>query len=72
MNLYMREPFAEKTVDIGPYTFEGANPEGTRLLLAKAIEGGAAAEWFTYDTETKQTKRAFTIPSRIQRSGALG
>lgn len=72
LNLYMREPFAEKTVDIGPYTFEGANPEGTRLLLAKEIEGGAAAEWFTYDTETHATKRAFTVPADYNGPGLSG
>jgi len=64
-NLYMREPFAETTYDIGAYTFEGANPEGTRLLLGKYKAGGGGAEYFTYDTETHLAKHAFSTPYPI-------
>ena len=62
-NLYMREPFAEKTYDIGAWTFEGANTEGSRLLLGKPGSGGA--EYFVYNTETPRAKHAFSTPYPI-------
>ncbi len=46
-HLYMRVNGTE-TVDIGAYTFMGANAQGTRLLLVK--EG--TSELLAYDTET--------------------
>ena len=46
-HLYMRVNGAE-TVDIGAYTFRGANAEGTRLLLVK----DGTSELLAYDTET--------------------
>jgi hypothetical protein len=59
--LYMRVGGAQ-TVDIGEYTFEGANPQGTRLLLSKD-----GTEFFSYDTETQAAKRLFSLEG-----GALG
>jgi hypothetical protein len=45
-HLHMRVDGAE-TVDIGEYGYIGANPEGTRLILAKG------SEYFLYHTETQ-------------------
>ncbi len=47
LHLYMRVNGAE-TVDIGAYTYMGANAEGTRLLLVK----DGTSELLAYDTET--------------------
>ena len=58
IELYMREN-GSKTVDIGDYTFEGANLEGTQLFLSK--EGPGGLEFFSYDTETKAAKRLFSL-----------
>ena len=63
LDLYMREPFAGKTYDLGHWTFEGANPEGTRLLLGKY--GPQGAEYYSYNTETKEAKHAFSTPYPI-------
>lgn len=62
--LYMREPFAGKTYDLGHWSFEGANPQGTRLFLGRAVAEGY--EYVTYDTETMTAKRAFIVPRAIE------
>jgi hypothetical protein len=58
IDLFMRMDGAQ-TVEIGNYTFEGANPEGTRLFLSKAGSGGL--EFFSYDTETQTVKHLFSV-----------
>jgi hypothetical protein len=58
-HLYMRLN-GDETIDIGAYRFEGANPEGTRLLLAK--ETGTTLEFFSYETATETAKHLFSIP----------
>ena len=58
IELYMRVDGRE-TVDIGDYTFEGANPEGTQLFLSK--EGPGGLEFFSYDTKTKAARRLFSL-----------
>jgi DNA-binding beta-propeller fold protein YncE len=64
IELYMRVG-GTQTVDIGDYTFEGANPEGTRLFLSK--RGANGVEFFSYDTETQVAKRLFSLEG-----GAIG
>jgi hypothetical protein len=63
VNLYMRLTAGGETYDIGAYTFEGANPQGTRLLLGR--RGLAGLEYFSYDTETHVAKHAFTLQQPI-------
>jgi hypothetical protein len=58
IELYMRVNGLE-TVDIGDYTFEGANPEGTRLLLSK--NGPEGLEYFSYDTEARSPRHLFSL-----------
>jgi hypothetical protein len=58
IELYMRLD-GKETVDIGNYIFEGANPEGTRVLLSRWGAGGL--EYFSYNTETGSTKRLFSL-----------
>ncbi len=58
IELYMRVD-GTRTVDIGNYTFEGANPEGTRLFLSR--QEGSTLGFFSYDTETSTVKRLFSI-----------
>ena len=58
IELYMRVDGME-TVDIGKYTFEGANPEGTRLLLSKVGAGGL--EYLSYDTETRSSRHLLSL-----------
>jgi hypothetical protein len=48
VHLYMREPAAARTVDIGPYAFVGANPAGTRVILLNAT-----GEYLLYRTQTE-------------------
>jgi hypothetical protein len=60
--LYMRMN-GEETVDIGSYTFEGANQEGTSLLLAKRGAGGV--EYFSYNTETRTVKHLFSLQGDV-------
>ncbi len=62
-DLYMREPYAEKTYDLGHWTFEGANPQGTRLFLGKATTEGY--EYVDYNTETRTATRALLLPEPI-------
>jgi hypothetical protein len=50
--LYMRINGAQ-TIDIGPYHFAAADPQGTKLLLEK--ESGGASEFFIYDAESAAT-----------------
>jgi hypothetical protein len=50
-HLYMRVD-GVSTVDIGAYRFIGANPEGTRLVLA----GGSDSGYSLYETETRVLK----------------
>jgi hypothetical protein len=57
-SLYMRVDGSE-TVDIGAYTFEGANPQGTRLFLSRA--SGDLVEYFSYDTESGSAKHLFSL-----------
>jgi hypothetical protein len=64
IDLYMRVD-GSKTVEIGNYTFEGANPEGTRALLSK--QGPDGLEYFSYDTETESSHFLFAL-----RGNALG
>lgn len=66
-HLFMREAAAERTVDIGVYTFLGANKEGTKLLL----ETGSG-EVLGYDTTT-MTAKAPSSAERVTASelGAL-
>lgn len=66
-HLYMRHNGTE-TIDIGEYTFHGANPEGTKLLLSKGnctsnVSQGCEgpAEFFSYDTETETVKHLFDV-----------
>jgi hypothetical protein len=58
VNLYMREG-GQRTVDIGAYHFEGANPEGSRLLLSRGLE------FFSYDTETQAAKHLFSVEGGV-------
>jgi hypothetical protein len=58
IELYMRLD-GKETVDIGNYIFEGANPEGTRLLLSKW--GASGLEYFSYNTETRLAKPLFSL-----------
>ena len=60
IELFMRLD-GEETVDIGNYIFEGANPEGTRLLLSKWNEGKGSLEYLSYDTETRSAKPLFSL-----------
>lgn len=60
VELYMRLD-GEETVDIGNYIFEGANPEGTSLLLAKWNEAKRSVEYFSYNTETRSAKQLFSL-----------
>ena len=64
IELYMRLD-GTTTIDIGDYTFEGANPEGARLLLSK--RGPSGLEYFSYNTETQVAKRLFSLEG-----GAIG
>lgn len=58
-HLYMRSNGAE-TLDIGPYAYLAANPQGSKLLLKKP--NGAGREIFLYDTETQELKLLFSTP----------
>jgi hypothetical protein len=58
IELYMRVDGRE-TVDIGNYMYQGANPEGTQLLLDR--RGGEGIEYLSYDTETRSVKRLFSL-----------
>jgi hypothetical protein len=62
IELYMRLN-GDETVDIGNYTFEGANPEGTKLLLGKRVAG--VLEYFSYDTETRTAKPLFSFQGDV-------
>ncbi len=68
IELYMRVN-GEHTVDIGDYTFEGANPEGTRVFLSKS--NGSMLEFFSYDTETEAVKHLFSVDGTIENKFAL-
>ncbi len=52
LNLYLRTN-GETTVDIGAYTFAGANEQGSEVLLEKGDE------FFLYDTEAGTIKHLF-------------
>ena len=78
-NLYMRVDGSE-TVDIGAYTFLGANKEGDKLLLKNS-----AGEVLGYDTEIRATKSptpaettiagelaALDVPYQVDPEDALG
>jgi hypothetical protein len=57
-NLYMRVN-GESTVDIGAYTFRGANAEGTDVLLEK--QAGEVRELFLYETASATFTKLFSV-----------
>ena len=68
-HLYMREAAAGRTVDIGPYSFAGADGEGTKLLLERHV--GENDEFLLYDAQSETTTPAFSRPS-VDRSRDIG
>ncbi len=70
-DLYVRADGAE-TVDIGPYEFRAANPEGSTLLLEK--QSGSGYEFLLYDARTAIAKSFLsttTHPFRVSASEDL-
>ncbi len=68
-DLYMRSHGSE-TLDIGPYHYLAANPQGSQLLLEKPTSAGR--EIFLYDTETQESKLLFSTPGNEGVGGAEG
>jgi len=64
-DVYMREPYAGKTYDLGQWVFEGANSDGTRVLLGRWAANHRSVEYFVYNTETKEAKHAFSTAGPI-------
>jgi hypothetical protein len=62
-HLYMREAGANRTLDIGPYTFLAADKQGKRLILERV--NGGVSEYFLYNTETAAAVLIFSAPQPI-------